>query len=60
MKEFWKITNTADVLDSQHFLQLNKIFLMHQNDNNQTDVCSYAASYSAPTKPYFNGERGHY
>ena len=27
MKEFLKITNPADVLDSQHLLQLNKIFL---------------------------------
>ena len=39
MKEFSKITNPADVLDGQHFLQLNKIFLMHQNDNNQTNIC---------------------
>ena len=43
MKEFPKITNHADVLDSRHFLQLDKIFLTHQNDDNQTNVC--AASY---------------
>ena len=46
MKEFSKITNPADVLDTQHFLQLNKIFLIHQNDNNQTNACSCAASCS--------------
>ena len=34
MKEFSKIKNPADVLDSQHFLQLKKIFLIHQDDNN--------------------------
>ena len=44
MKEFSKITNPADVLDSQHFLQVNKIFLIHQNDDNQTNVCECAAS----------------
>ena len=42
MKEFSKITNPADVLDSQQFLQLNKIFLIHQNDNSQTNVCGDA------------------
>ena len=34
MKEFPKITNLADALDSQHFLQLKKIFLIHQNHTN--------------------------
>ena len=34
MKKFSKIANPADVIDSQHFLQLKKIFLIHQDDNN--------------------------
>ena len=34
MKKFAKITNPADVLDTQHFLQLKKVFLIHQDDNN--------------------------
>ena len=29
MEEFSKITDPSDVLGSQHFLQLNKIFLIH-------------------------------
>ena len=34
VEEFSNITAPADVLDSQHFLELKKTFLTHQDDNN--------------------------